>query len=432
MLLTQSTTPIIGQIAVLLGYIMDMIFKGLSNFGIQNLGLCIIIFTIIVRIILLPMTYKQQKFSKMSQAMQPEIQKIQKKYKGRKDQASVQKQNEEIQAVYQKYGVSMSSGCLQLVIQMPIFFALYQVIRRIPAYIPEVKAEYMAIVKAIDIKNPETISMIKKIGKGLPNAYSGIDKLTKSSPANTVIDVLNYFDQIRWEKLADAIPNAAGAIVEHSKNIMHMNTFIPGINVMEVPGWRFSIYIIIPILAGLFQYLAAKTMQTPQEGDQANMTRSMTMMMPLMSFFICITTPAGLGIYWATSACFQLIQQLVINKILDKKDLNEMIAKNMEKAAEKKAKGKKSITEKIMEKTSGAKEASEAPTQRKSISSMGKMKTMSAPKVKGAVEKGFRNEEYYDVIADIDHSRLGSVSRNAYAVSEYDKKHGNTGKGGKQ
>ena len=109
-----------------------------------------------------------------------------------------------------------------------------------------------------------------------------------------------------------------------------------------------------------------------------------------------------------------------------------MIAKNMEKAAEKKAKGKKSFTEKIMEKTSGAKEASEAPTQRKSISSMGKMKTMSAPKVKGAVEKGFRNEEYYDVIADIDHSRLGSVSRNAYAVSEYDKKHGNTGKGGKQ
>ena len=83
MLLTQSTTPIIGWISTLLGYVMEFIFYCLNSVGIANIGLCIIIFTIFVRIILLPMTIRQQKFTKISQVMQPEINKIQKKYKGK-------------------------------------------------------------------------------------------------------------------------------------------------------------------------------------------------------------------------------------------------------------------------------------------------------------------------------------------------------------
>ena len=76
MLLTQSTTPIIGWIATLLGYVMEFIFYCLNFIGIQNIGLCIIIFTIIVRLLMLPLTIKQQKFAKISQVMQPEINKI--------------------------------------------------------------------------------------------------------------------------------------------------------------------------------------------------------------------------------------------------------------------------------------------------------------------------------------------------------------------
>ena len=159
MILTQSSTPIIGWIAILLGYVMQFIFNALSAVGIQNIGICIIIFTIFVRLLLLPLTIKQQKFTKLSQAMQPEINKIQKKYRNRKDQASLQKQNQEIQEVYEKYGTSPTGGCAQILVQFPIFLALYQVIRKIPAYIPYVKSQYQTIVDSIGISK-NSISVI--------------------------------------------------------------------------------------------------------------------------------------------------------------------------------------------------------------------------------------------------------------------------------
>ena len=126
--LTQSNTFIIGSIAKLLGFIMNGIFNALSYIGIENIGLSIIIFTVIVYTLMIPMTIKQQKFSRMSAVMNPEIQKIQKKYKNKVDQASQLAQQEEIKAVYDKYGVSPTGSCLQLLIQMPIILALYRVI----------------------------------------------------------------------------------------------------------------------------------------------------------------------------------------------------------------------------------------------------------------------------------------------------------------
>lgn len=99
LLATQSSTPIIGQVAAILGWVMDLIYKVLSAVGIQNLGLCIIIFSIIVYGCMTPLQIKQQKFSKLSAVMQPEIQKIQKKYQNKKDQESMQKMQEETQAV---------------------------------------------------------------------------------------------------------------------------------------------------------------------------------------------------------------------------------------------------------------------------------------------------------------------------------------------
>ena len=109
-LLTQSNSFIIGPIAWLLGKLMNGIFVVLDTIGIQNIGLCIILFTIVIYTLMLPLTIKQQKFSKMSAVMNPELQKISKKYKGKKDQESMLKQQEEMQALYMKYGVSPTSG----------------------------------------------------------------------------------------------------------------------------------------------------------------------------------------------------------------------------------------------------------------------------------------------------------------------------------
>ena len=127
-LLTQDSGAILGPIAKILGVIMDVIFNLLDLIGIPNIGLSIILFTIVVNLLMLPMTVKQQKFSKLSAKMNPEIKAVQKKYEGKKDQASMMRQQEETQAVYDKYGVSPTGSCLQLIIQMPILFALYRVI----------------------------------------------------------------------------------------------------------------------------------------------------------------------------------------------------------------------------------------------------------------------------------------------------------------
>ena len=314
MLLTQSTTPIIGWIATLLGYVMEFIFYCLNFIGIQNIGLCIIIFTIIVRLLMLPLTIKQQKFAKISQVMQPEINKIQRKYRNKTDQASMMKQNEEIQKVYEKYGTNPTGGCLQLVVQMPIFLALYQVIRKIPAYIPQVKAVYMQVVTAI-AGQAGAIDAINKIGKGLKSSY--VTSLASDATKNQIIDTLNYFNADAWHKLAKAIPSASDVINTSSTHIIGMNDFFAGINVSQTPGFHPSIYWLIPILAALFQYLSAKTMKQPElDGNNpaAGMTKSMTVMMPLMSLYFCLVTPAGLGIYWVTSALFQCLQQVIINK----------------------------------------------------------------------------------------------------------------------
>ncbi|MBR0381195.1 MAG: membrane protein insertase YidC [Eubacterium sp.] len=429
MILTQSSTPIIGWIAILLGYIMQFIFNALNAVGIQNIGICIIIFTIIVRLFMLPLTIKQQKFTKLSQAMQPEINKIQKKYKNRKDQASLQKQNQEIQEVYEKYGTSPTGGCAQILVQLPIFLALYQVIRKIPAYIPYVKSQYQTIVSAIGI-NKESISVINEIAKELPKAY--VKKLGSDATANQFIDVMNYFGKSGWTKLASSFPSAADTIADVSAHITKMNTFALGINVTQTPGWRPSVYWIIPILAALFQWLSMKTMPQQNQGNDttSSMTSSMTWMMPAMSLYFCVIMPAGLGLYWTASAGFQFIQQIVINKMMENADLDEMIRKNQEKAAKKKSKGKKSVTEKIMSKVTNpvsSDDTKSAPVQ----TSLTYYANINTKNLKAPTIQGSGGKDYYSVLDSIDHDKLGEISQRAYSVAKYEKEHGNT-KGGKK
>ena len=124
LLLTQNTTFIIGQVAWVLGKLMQGIFFVLDKIaslygGTPNIGVAIIIFTVVIYLLMLPLTYKQQKFSKMSAIMNPEIQAIQAKYKGTKDPDQMQAMQQETNAVYAKYGVSPSGSCLQLASSSP-------------------------------------------------------------------------------------------------------------------------------------------------------------------------------------------------------------------------------------------------------------------------------------------------------------------------
>ena len=141
-LLTKTSTFIIGPVASLLGYLMSGIFTILEKIGIPNIGISIIIFTLVIYLCLMPLTIKQQKFSKLQSKMAPELQAIQKKYEGKRDNDSIMAMNEEQKEVYAKYGVSPSGSCIQLLIQMPILFALYRIFWKLflqlfSAFLPE-------------------------------------------------------------------------------------------------------------------------------------------------------------------------------------------------------------------------------------------------------------------------------------------------------
>ena len=197
LVLTQNSFFIIGPVAKLLGFIMQGIFFLLDKIGIPNIGLAIIIFTIVIYLCLLPLTIKQQKFSKFSAIMNPELTAIQNKYKGKNDQDSMMKMQEETKAVYAKYGVSPSGSCLQLLIQMPILFALYRVIYAIPAYVPQVKAAYTTLINKLVYMNGsaefmQTLSSAKYFSKQFNNknfTYETAEGIQYIS--NTFIDVLN-------------------------------------------------------------------------------------------------------------------------------------------------------------------------------------------------------------------------------------------------
>ena len=142
MLLAQSqnvgTGGILTPFVIIFGWIIRAIYSGLASMGIYNVGLCIILFTLVSKLLLLPLTMKQQRSMKINQHMQPEINKITKKYRNKRDQASMMKQNEEMQKVYEKYGSSPTGGCLPTLIQFPIIMALYYVIRGVNTYIPQI------------------------------------------------------------------------------------------------------------------------------------------------------------------------------------------------------------------------------------------------------------------------------------------------------
>ena len=204
LLATKISTPIIGQLASLMGYIMDGIYRVLNGlFGIQNLGLCIIIFSIIIYLLMTPLQIKQQKFSKMSAIMQPEIQAVQKKYQGKRDQESMQRMNEETQMIYQKYGVSPAGSCIQLAIQFPVLMALWQVIYRIPAYVGSVKNIFTALVTDIIGVNGYTEIVKTFISDNKMGRVALVMDEAGAATSNSIVDFLYALSPAQWTKLGE-------------------------------------------------------------------------------------------------------------------------------------------------------------------------------------------------------------------------------------
>ena len=347
-LATKSGTPIIGQIAVVMGWIMNAIYKVLDAVGIQNIGLCIIIFSILIYLFMTPLQIKQQKFSKLSAIMQPEIQKIQKKYQGKKDQDSMMKMQEETQAVYQKYGVSPTGSCVQLAIQLPILYALYQVIQNIPAYVSSVYNVFNGVCTQILSVNGFA---------DIINQFITDNKMTRvrqvTDNADSIVDFLYALSPSQWKSLQEIsqFSGFSDQISKTASEIQKMQTF-GVLNIADQPlsyiktGSLLLIIaaLAIPVLSWATQMLNLKLMPqaATQGGDEnnamASSMKTMNTVMPLMSAFFCFTFPVGLGIYWIASSVVRSIQQLLINRHLNKMNIDDLVNENMKKMEAKRAK----------------------------------------------------------------------------------------------
>ncbi len=352
MLLTQSSQFLLGPLAKLLGWIMNGIYNLFNNMGVISIALTIIVFTIFIRLCMFPLTIRSTRSSKIQAYLRPEFQKITKKYKGKKDQASVIAQQRETSALQKKYGIKMSSGCLTGLIQMPIFLALYNVISNIPAYVSKIYELYSPIAAAMMkvegaydklstfMKENTILSRVTLISF---DTTTEIGSETGKNAFNSVIDVLAKCSSDMFDKLNTLFagnPDVINTISENKEKIIESNDFILGINLSEAPGFAWSWALLIPILTFIFQFLSMRVTPMQSTGDaqqdqQMKSMRRFMMIMPIMSFFVTISVPAGLGLYWAASALVSVLITLGTNFYYDHTDMEAIVEKARLKAEKK-------------------------------------------------------------------------------------------------
>ena len=293
-------------ITIPLGYIIDLIYR-----VVENYGLSIIIFTIIIKLILLPLNIKSQKAMRKQQKIQPILAELQKNYAN--DQ---QKLQQEMMKLYRDNDVSMTGGCLPMLIQLPVLIGLYRVIQAPIKYLLHVNITDAGVVDKI---NNIVALMSEKFPQEIGSyATMGAEKLFKNA-------------QIQLATWSDKVLDASEAWI--------VNFDFLGLNLSQVPSAGFSALtrgefsqmgtialLLIPALAVLTTWLSTKQTQnmsgqSNQSGNEqaAQMGKTMTMMMPIMTGFFTLSLPSGMGIYWIVSNIMQMIQQNVLNKYFDSK-----------------------------------------------------------------------------------------------------------------
>ena len=297
-----------------MGFIIKFIYD-----LVQNYGLAIILFTIVIKLILMPLNFRSQKAMRKQQKIQPYIAELQEKYKN--DQ---QKLQQEMMKVYKENNVSMMGGCLPMLLQFPILIGLYQVIQRPLQYMLGVVWEnaYDEICH-------------------LYNGAASISQTLIGNITNISENALNVWNQnqIMISKWASAV-GTSGTTLEGVTGNVHpwvIDFNFLGLDLSTIPGdafqhavnngaWMGLIIFIIPVLAVVSSIVSMKITQAQSgqnKNTQANqMSKTMNIMMPAMTGFFTLILSAGLGLYWIISSLIQIAQQLSINYYLEKKGDN--------------------------------------------------------------------------------------------------------------
>ena len=426
MILTQNTGIIMGPVTKLLGLLFNAIYTLFNGMGIESIALSIVVFTVIIRLLLFPFNLKTTRSSKIQQFLRPEFNKITKKYKGKKDQESMLAQQQETRELQEKYGIKMTQGCITSLIQFPVFIGLYNVIQNIPAYVPKVKALYEPIAQAI-MKTDNGYKIMSDFidGNKIPRLTTKLVEFATSTDAasgkgleslNSVIDVLYRCNESLLGKVASAFssnPEVANLIAQNSDQINRVNHFIFGINLSEAPGLKLTPALLIPIASFICQLLSMIVMPMNETGDpqqdaqMKSMRRSMYFM-PVMSFIITVSAPAGLGIYWAVSAFVGFLITVFTNLYYDHIDMEKLVEKQKAKAAKeiakRKASGKKTLGQRMTEAAMGqtSDESSSSTSKNKSLNKYGNM-----------------NLKNYDSSVENEAPKKGSLADKANAVKRF-------------
>jgi len=265
-------------INVPLGYLFKWIYYVVGNYGWT-----IILFTLFMKLVLFPLTLKQQKSMKKTQAIQPKLAKIQEKYKY--DQ---EKLNQETMKLYQEAGVNPLGGCLPMLIQFPILIALYNIIRKPISYVMMLSRDVVVQV---------------------------YEKINGTAAEFARIDQINLANQMR--EAYDKVQEYVG-----THDLINFNFF--GFDLSVTPSLQYIsehwMYALIPLVAGgttyLVSYLSNKISGTNQaeNNPSASSMKMMNYLFPLMTAWFAITLPAGLGLYWTISNLFQIVQMYLTNK----------------------------------------------------------------------------------------------------------------------
>ena len=288
-----------------LGFIIGFIYD-----LVQNYGLAIILFTIVVKLILLPLNIKSQKAMRKQQKIQPIIAALQTKYANDKEKLQT-----EMMKVYKENNVSMAGGCLPMLIQMPILIGLYHVIQRPITYIAGVT---------------DWTDKLKKTVEGIRDTVATLHpELLGEYAAPASGDNIVKMGQITLSKWCSAL----GEHLEWAFNFDFLGLDLsrkPSDAISPLFSGDFSnmsviLLILIPVFAVLTTWLSSKYMQSQNKtaangNEQAQqMTSSMNVIMPLMTGYFTFILPSGMGLYWITSSVVQFIQQIALNKYFDKK-----------------------------------------------------------------------------------------------------------------
>ncbi len=315
-------TPIFGAV---IGWMYE-------HLCFQNYMLTLVLFALFIKLLLFPFGIKQQKNTLKQAKLRPMEMAIRKKYAGRNDRATQEKLNNELMQLYQQENFNPASGCLPLLIQMPILFGLYSVIVNPLRYISELSQPVVKILTDVfGTGSSYDINVIKAI----------TDMGEAAKPA--------VLSQINAQLAAQDITNiTASDIFAQIADLQH-HFSVAGIDLTVKPSFAFNLYLLVPILTFVFAFFSTKIIRkfSYQPAGAAQTQSSMAMMdwtMPLFSVWISFSVPSAIAIYWILQNILSAGQQILLHKMFPiPKVTDEEI-----KEAELKLKGKANAKKKDM------------------------------------------------------------------------------------